>query len=480
MPKRTLPISANLVLRIIFGALVFAVLLFAIVSRPTKWLSDFDQSFYLTIAYDLDRHGVFSNGTFDGVDSTVMAPPPGMFFAPAYPWLVLAAIKLDAHFAAAVACAVESNHGKRDGPTCDVYALPIHIMHALFLALGVIAIGVAAALILGRRLAFFIAGLLATAALALEAEPFFSYIMTESVTFSLYSLMALAAVAALKSGQPRYFAAAGAALGLLCLTRPSYLVLGIAIPVLCLLSWRLGTQERKHSMTRQLLAFGFALSVVLAPWLVRNAISVGKFGFTEEYGSASLIERFAYDQMTATELLLAFPYCVPVIGPRAIDGLFGPETMARFDWHAPHGFFRQGRARRDALTREHGRLDPIIGDLVRDELSQNWWRYAGVSFPLAWCGLWVAQIWSVFLLPVFAWACVESVRRAKPLFLLYAAPAIVMVGVHAAVANHYTRYNLGLIGPMSVAGAWFTLRFISTARTRWEKRSARPNRLQIR
>ncbi len=44
-----------------------------------EWLSDFDQSFYLTIAYDLDRYGVFSNGVFDETDSTRTAPAPACF-----------------------------------------------------------------------------------------------------------------------------------------------------------------------------------------------------------------------------------------------------------------------------------------------------------------------------------------------------------------------------------------------------------------
>ena len=65
-------------------------------SRPEKRLNDFDQSFYLTIAYDLEHHGVFSNGPFAKVDSTVARPPPGMFFGPLYPTLVLAAMKLGA------------------------------------------------------------------------------------------------------------------------------------------------------------------------------------------------------------------------------------------------------------------------------------------------------------------------------------------------------------------------------------------------
>src|SRR6188472_50717 len=96
--------------RIVFGLLVFAVLATTILSRPAKWLSDFDQSFYLTIAYDLNHHGVFSNGVFDKVDSTVAVPPPGMFFSPVYPWLIVAATKIDARFAEAVDCSVQDTY----------------------------------------------------------------------------------------------------------------------------------------------------------------------------------------------------------------------------------------------------------------------------------------------------------------------------------------------------------------------------------
>src|SRR5262249_24116474 len=70
--------------RVGFGLLIFAILATAILRQPPKWLSDFDQSFYLTIAYDLIHHGVFSNGVFDDVDSMAARPPPGMFFGPVY------------------------------------------------------------------------------------------------------------------------------------------------------------------------------------------------------------------------------------------------------------------------------------------------------------------------------------------------------------------------------------------------------------
>jgi hypothetical protein len=42
--------------------------------------------------------------------------------------------------------------------------------------------------------------------------------------------------------------------------------------------------------------------------------------------------------------------------------------------------------------------------------------------------------------------------------LIYAAPAVAMLGLHALIANGETRYNLILIGPLAIAGAWGVLR----------------------
>ena len=210
--------------RIVFGLLVFSILVTAILLRPPKWLSDFDQSFYLTIAYDLAHHGVFSNGMFDAVDSTVATPPPGTFFAPLYPWLIVGAAKIDDRFAAAVDCSVEANHKVRDGAECEVYARPMHLLHAAFLALGVLAIALAAELIFSSSAVFWLAGILATLALLPDAD-LFSFVMTESISFSLYSIAALALVLALKAPRIRNVVLAGGLFGLLCLTRASFVVL---------------------------------------------------------------------------------------------------------------------------------------------------------------------------------------------------------------------------------------------------------------
>jgi hypothetical protein len=55
---------------------------------------------------------------------------------------------------------------------------------------------------------------------------------------------------------------------------------------------------------------------------------------------------------------------------------------------------------------------------------------------------------------------------SKPLFLLYAAPAVTMLGLHAVIANPSTRYNLILIGPFAAGAAWLIARMMQTRAAR--------------
>ena len=85
-------------------------------------------------------------------------------------------MKLDPRFARAVDCSVEANHNARDGDECEVYARPIHILHAALLAIGVLAIALAAEIIFAGRSVFWLSGVLATAALLPDAD-LFSFVM---------------------------------------------------------------------------------------------------------------------------------------------------------------------------------------------------------------------------------------------------------------------------------------------------------------
>jgi hypothetical protein len=455
---------------IVLFVLALLILGGLIVSKPTKNLQDFDEIFYVTLAYDLDRYGVFSNGNFSTIDDTVTAPPAGMFFGPVYPALVAAVMKLDPRFAKAARCSVEATRGHRDIDSCEPYDLPIRLLNALLLAIATVAIAATAELIFRRRSMFLVAGACALAALACEAL-IFSYIMTESTIFALYGVFMLAIVLAWRSGRTGHFILGGALLGLLCLAKPSYLVL---LPIVAALSfvylYWLAEPRRPHALGR-VLAFCLAFGCVAGAWVARNAVSVGKFGFTEEYGAVVLIERFAYNDMTLREFFQAFPYCTPGLGEIAFDPVYGTDSMHRFTYHTAGSFFHVGRDRRDTLVAQYGRVDPLISGIIRDEMRNDWWRHLLVSIPLAWCGLWAGWLASLVLVPLFVWACVRAVRTRQPLLLFYAAPAVAMLGLDALIGNHYTRYNLILIGPYAVGAASIMTSWLPSRGAHWRWRS---------
>jgi hypothetical protein len=444
----------------------FAVLAVVITAQPSKRLRDFDQSFYTTIAYDIERHGVFSSGIFDGTDSTRDIPPPGMFFVPGYPLLILAAMKADSRFGEAIRCSVEGNHRLRDETTCEDYALPMHLAHALLLAIAVLGFAAAAELIFGGERVFWLAGALATASFAAMQDDLFSFMMTESMTVALGSLVMLFALLAWQTSQLRYFAVTGLLLGLLCLTRPSFVVLCPILVVISLLNGLWLAPKPARRLPGAMLAFLAAFLLVVGPWIVRNQLSVGKWGLTEEYASAVLIERLAYNKLTGGEFVRMFAYCVPALGDVAFDKEDVTGSMRRFVYHTPDSIFHAGRGHRDALLQQHARLDPLISRIVLDEMRTNWWRHLLVSIPLGWCGAWAGGVWALVTLPLFALACVQAARKRQPYLLLYATPALAMLGLHALLANESTRYNLILIGPYCAGAAWLIQSMAATVHAR--------------
>jgi hypothetical protein len=447
----TEPPAAPLWTRLALGVAVFAVLGSLILSKPAWPMLDFDQNFYISIADDLDRYGVFSNGVLSDVDRTAERPAPGMFFGPVFPTLVYAVMKLDPHFAESVRCSLSADSGLRQGVACKPDEAPIRVINALLLAIGVVAVASTAELMFRQRWMFMLSGLFALAALACEVD-IFSYIMTEATIFSIYSMFSYGIVLAWKSGRTRYFIVSGGLLGLLCLTKPSFL---IAFPLVATLStlYILKYREQRPHLVKLVLAFGLAFVCLTGGWMARNLVAVGKFGFTQEYGAAALIERFAYDDMSPREFFQAFAYCTPGLGELAFDHVNGADSMHRFKYFTKGSFFNVGRDRRDALVEKYGRLDPLIAGIALQELRTGWWRYLLTSIPLTWCGMWAGWIAALLLVPLFAWACIGSMRTGRLLFPFYAAPALANLVLDGLIGNHYTRYNLVLIGPYAVGAA---------------------------
>src|SRR5262249_58971148 len=92
---------------------------------------------------------------------------------------------------------VDSSGGHGDETTWEADEVPIRMLNSILWAMGAAAVGLAADLIFRRTpWAFLFAVLFATAALANEAH-IFSFVMTESAIFAIYSVFAWALLRAL-------------------------------------------------------------------------------------------------------------------------------------------------------------------------------------------------------------------------------------------------------------------------------------------
>ena len=181
------PLKAKICLFIV----AFAILGALILSKPAWRLQDFDQHFYITIAYDLDSYGVFSNGEHDAGDPATTRPPSGMFFGPVYPVLVFVLMKLDPRFAEAVRCSVEAHRGYRNEDTCEAYDASARLLNAFLLAIGVVAVASAAQLIFRKSSAIVTSGYACGGRARVRTFIFSPVIIIEAAIFAIYGVFAL-------------------------------------------------------------------------------------------------------------------------------------------------------------------------------------------------------------------------------------------------------------------------------------------------
>lgn len=149
------------------------------------------------------------------------------------------------------------------------------VMSVLAGVLAVVAIGMLAREVAGRRV-----GLLA-AALAAVYPPLWSIdgqLWPEGLFAALVAATAWAGVKAWRKPGPRWSLITGALLGFAALTRGEGIIMAVALVAPLLLLRRDPSGERHHRSNLRDLAFaGLACAVVVAPWTVRNMVQFEEF-----------------------------------------------------------------------------------------------------------------------------------------------------------------------------------------------------------
>ena len=411
-------------------------------------LSAYDQPFYVGIADDLLRHGTFTDGVEFGGRGV---RPPGMRFAPLYPAMLAGLAQLDEPLARNMDCeALASGHVN----SCGREAVSVRAVQFTLLAFSYWLVwDVALTLGWTLRAGWVALGIaLLTAPLMLDSV---NYLMTEITSFFLTSAMTACLVRA-RSGPARWALATGAALGLAMLVRPAFLYLFAAMAVLGL-GWRM----------RPLVAFVTGAAVLVTPWIVRNAVVLGRAQLTFGYAGHTLAQRVSFNSMSWREYGLSFVCWLP-------DGngwgrlLAGAGACARFGWdERPDTFYAIGMRQLvpETLRAAGGVANQLHWLMVNEVLRQPVWHMA-VTIPLALRGLWVDHYWGLLLAPIAIWLTARSLRRGEFGFAAVALPAFFMLVFNATFAVNQIRYNLMLIVPFSLAGSFLFCRIWSAIRAR--------------
>ncbi len=435
-------------------------------------LETYDQPFYLGIAFDLLHHGRFTDGyRFAGGDAAT-SRPPGMRFTPLYPTLLAAAATIDPALRHGMDCLV----AQRSQAACTRAAPSVRWLQFVMLAgtmgmlcwcgwrcsgrprTGLIALGLA----------------LPTAPLLLSSV---DYLMTEIVSlFLVVAFQALALRAMPADDAPwrpdsTWLFASGVALGLAVLCRPAFAALAAA--VLAAGTVRLAAASGRGA-ARALLGLAAGIGCVVLPWILRNALVMGRPALTFGYASHSLVQRLSFDAMRRHEYAMSFVCWLPD-GNGLGAALAGRHACDRFGWDDhPDSFYAIGigpmlnRTVAQAGGWSHHMSFLLHTFLLRDPVRQLGW-HAAVTVPLALRGLYIDHWWGFVLGPVCAVATVQALGHrgsAAGRLLLLCLPGWFMLAVNAAVAVNQVRYNLMLVVPFSIAGALALERAVGTATRR--------------
>ncbi len=407
-----------------------------------------DSRNYAAIADGILATGRFSDGIWS--DAPPGERPSGMYIAPLYPAFVAAIAAIDATLRGTIACASASATPENIGCPSDLGSLaPIQLV----IAVGtLLLLWWSAGQVTGsQKIAW---GALAIASFgSYEYVGFARGILTENLVCPLFLGYSICQFLAVKRSSWRLAIAAGVLLGLTALTRPSFLYLGYVTALLGLVLLAFGPARRRVAIL--CLIVGAVASLTALPWMLRNLLVLGAFDLSRGYSGVILTERVSYDAMTWREYLAGWIYFLPDFGDSLAHRLFDAADFVRLGWDdKPTSFYSVAHVQLQAETvGAAGGSAQHVGYLIRHYILPDLPKYTAVTLLLMWRGLWVSKYFGLLCAPMLAGRLIGDLRRRHYDLMLFTAPAIFMLALHAALSVNISRYNVGLIPPMSMAAA---------------------------
>jgi hypothetical protein len=425
-----------------------------------------DANYYIAAAYNVFKHRVYSA-------STDADPRPSGFREPVFSAYLGVVISMSPRLRA-----MDLKTLQAGGPGLEALRrglLPVLLLTA-FLAMFLvytttkrISLGYVALVLVGFSHALLI---------SIYSLKFESFIALPALltSFLLYK--------AVEKKTTRYFAALGAALGLLVLTRAvfMYLIVMIWLSVAFLVLKKV--LDRRQALAG-LAVMTLAYVPIVGGWMLRNYLHSQSFYLAGRAGVV-LSVRAQYDMMTPTEYAGAFLYWTPdlYIRSRVINSLFGKEallpggSLERLNRNNPQGFYKLGKDARSDLLRsqdveeETAEIDRQLRRAATSVMSAHPFRHLLVTLPIAWQGLFPEIGWTVnapiqvrvaspviislvYFGALFSLAF-SAFRMAAWKLFAFTVPALYLYAVNSVFTHGLPRYSEPAI-PILVVGLLVTV-----------------------
>jgi hypothetical protein len=414
---------------------------FQMASKPPRPIYA-DELQYLTVSRNLTLHGVFSDETV-----TDQVPGPSAFFAPVAPWLYAVLLKVDTSLEPTIAC--QFRHYRDPRAHCEIrYSLLTRGIMATLAALGLWG-----SWVLARSFGLSAVGswtVLAVVAASGVHAHFARHFLTEAPLLAIFPFFLALLLRATDPSVQRslgLLVGLGLAMGLLALTRPSYVYQAYAvIMAMPLLRYYRGAAAIGPFGVGAALAVAAGYMLCVVPWMLRNWFALGEFALTVGYDVDILVQRLLYNQMSWAEWWRAWIYWLPDFGDNIAISLFGEDAVRKLSLLEPTGYHYAGNPPiADFLQTHIGNRPATLGNLL-PVLLADWPKHVAVSFVMAWQGLWAGKYitFVAVLLAPFALRRMAATGQLRG-FLVIAGVVLMMVGFYAFVSVSIPRYNLPMI-----------------------------------
>jgi hypothetical protein len=439
---------------LLLATLVALAVVWLPATRKSAPMPAADAAGYLTLAYHLHAHNVFT----DPGHPPGQTPPPGNMVAPLYPAFLGLLMKADPVFAERATCFLHDFYGTP--LACDASITPDHWgyaldIHRLLMAAALVMVWAAARILSPHPAVPWLA--LGLAASSGVYASFGQQFLTEAMTLPLSSALALCLALAFHCTstlhKARSLVAAAALCGIAALVRPTFSYVFYLFEASVLLT-ALFNRPLRQMCLRVSLPMAVVYFAAVSPWMNRNDDLFGTLALTGNYGGYILAQRVAYNAMDLSQWVASFLFWLPDFGDSLAAVFFSPDVLRPLDWYAPDSFYVLGNgAWMQDFEQQAGGREALQGWLLREKVLGDLATHLAVTIPLALRGLWVGKYFGLFGAMFWLPILITAARHRAWIWLAYGAPALFLLGLQAFVSVSIPRYNLAVVPCMAIAGA---------------------------